>query len=84
MCMNWIGDSSEYLAIGGQDRKINLYSYEGCQLGALNEENSWILSSSKHPRENCLVSKIECLWSYLSCAIGGFAYNTEVQSPNML
>nr|CDS15582.1 intraflagellar transport protein 122 [Echinococcus granulosus] len=55
MCMKWIGDLSEYLAIAGQNRKVNLYSYEGCQLGALSEENSWILSSAKHPREKCLI-----------------------------
>ncbi|KAL5962078.1 hypothetical protein TSMEX_010391 [Taenia solium] len=66
MCMNWIGDSSEYLAIGGQNRKINLYSYEGCQLGALNEENSWILSSAKHPRDKCLIQLSDRILIYES------------------
>uniref|UniRef100_A0A5K3FDK2 WD_REPEATS_REGION domain-containing protein n=2 Tax=Mesocestoides corti TaxID=53468 RepID=A0A5K3FDK2_MESCO len=55
MCMNWIGDSSEYLAICGQNQKINLYSYEGCQIGHLTEEKSWILSCKKHPQEKQLV-----------------------------
>ncbi|VDM32299.1 unnamed protein product [Hydatigera taeniaeformis] len=53
--MDWIGDSSEYLVIGGQNRTISLYSYEGCQLKPLVEESSWILSTAKHPRDKCLV-----------------------------
>ena len=61
MCMNWIGNSSEYLAIGGQNRKVNLYSYEGCQIGPLIELNSWVLSSAKHPEEKRLVSYLHRL-----------------------
>uniref|UniRef100_A0A0X3PNB8 Intraflagellar transport protein 122 homolog n=1 Tax=Schistocephalus solidus TaxID=70667 RepID=A0A0X3PNB8_SCHSO len=50
-CMSWVGESLEFLVIGGQNRKLMLYSYEGCQIGPLTEENSWILSCKQHPKE---------------------------------
>ncbi|KAM7541314.1 hypothetical protein Aperf_G00000023570 [Anoplocephala perfoliata] len=54
-CLNWIGNSSEYIAIGGHNNKLNLYSYEGCQIGSLCEESSWILSCAKHPKDQRLL-----------------------------
>ncbi len=59
--MNWIGDASEYLAVGGQNQKVSLYSYEGCQIGALTEEKSWILTCKQHPRDKQLVSSFYVL-----------------------
>ncbi|KAL5111573.1 hypothetical protein TcWFU_002419 [Taenia crassiceps] len=84
MCMNWIGDSSEYLAICGQNRKINLYSYEGCQLGALSEENSWILSSARHPREKSLIQLSDRILIYESAIDDTLDMHYRIQEKVML
>lgn len=47
--------SGEFLVVGGSNKKLNLWTKDGINLGVIDEQNDWIWSSAVRPKSYCFV-----------------------------